>query len=101
MPHPECRVKISDTTGEMGGRESLQVGVEPGQGALDYIATMLGAGEHVALVFVDDELGFDAQCFEGVPEFVGLRSGNFAVAVADEDERGGFGFFDEVDGRTL
>jgi len=33
-----------------------------------------------------------------VPEFVGLWSGNFAVAVADQDERGGFGFFDEVDG---
>ena len=59
---------------------------------------VLGVGEHVAFVFVDYELGFDAERFEGVPEFVGLRGGDFAVAVADEDQRGRFDFFDESDG---
>ena len=37
---------------------SAEVGVEPGQGALDYIAAVLGAREHVTFVFVDYELGF-------------------------------------------
>jgi len=59
------------------------VGVEPGQGAFDYIAAMLGISKHVAFVFVDYELSFDAEGFEGVPEFVGLGGGDFAVAVAD------------------
>jgi hypothetical protein len=36
------------------------VGVEPGEGAFDYVAAVFGIGEHVAFVFVDDELGFDA-----------------------------------------
>ena len=88
MPHLRCRVKIlrrTETTEEMGGRESLQVAVEPSQGAFDYVAAVFGAGEHMAFVFVDDELGFDAERFERVPEFVGLRGGNFAVTVADEN----------------
>ena len=67
------------------GREtgSAKVGVEPSQCALDYITAVFRAREHVAFVFVDYELGFDAEGFEGVPEFVGLRGGDFAVAVAD------------------
>jgi len=44
---------------------------------------LLRIGEDVAFALVDDELGFDAEGFEGVPEFVGLRGGNFAIAVAD------------------
>lgn len=63
MPHPGCRVKISrstDMSREFGGRESFQVGIEPGQGALNYVAAVFGACEHVTLVFVDYELGFDA-----------------------------------------
>src|SRR5580704_13643716 len=59
---------------------------------------MLGTGEQMTFVLVDYELGLHTQRFEGVPEFVGLWGGDFAVAVADQDERGGFGFFDEVDG---
>jgi|GEM_PF-2688973 hypothetical protein len=45
MAHLGCRVKISRITvmtGEVGGGESFQVAVEPGQGALDYIASVLG-----------------------------------------------------------
>ena len=79
----------------------FQVGIEPGQGALDYVAAVLGIGEHVAFVFVDYELRFDAERFEGVPEFVGLRGGDFAVAVADENERRSFYFFDEIDRRAF
>jgi len=39
---------------------SAEVSVEPGQSAFDYVAAVLGVGEHVAFVFVDYELGFDA-----------------------------------------
>jgi len=39
---------------------SLHVGVEPGQGALDYVAAMLGAGEQVTFMLVDYELRFNA-----------------------------------------
>jgi hypothetical protein len=39
---------------------SLRVGVEPGQGALDDVAAVLGAGEQVTFVLVDYELGFNA-----------------------------------------
>ena len=77
------------------------MGVEPGEGAFDDVAAVFGAREHVAFVFVDDELGFDAERFEGVPEFVGLRGGDFAVAIADENERGRFGVLDEIDGRAF
>jgi hypothetical protein len=41
----------------------LQVRVEPGQGAFDDIAAVLGVGEHVAFVFVDYELRFDTEGF--------------------------------------
>ena len=79
----------------------FQVGIEPGQGALDYVAAVLGTGEHVAFVFVDYELRFDAQRFQGVPEFVGLRGGAFAVALADEDQRRRLYFLDEIDRRAF
>jgi hypothetical protein len=39
---------------------SFHVGVEPGQGALDYVAAVLGAREQVTFVLVDYELGFHA-----------------------------------------
>jgi len=42
------------------GTPSLHVGVEPRQGALDYVAAVLGAGEQVTLMLVDYELGFNA-----------------------------------------
>ena len=45
---------------------SVQVGIEPGDGAADAVALVLGLHEVVAFVFVDDELGFDANSFEGV-----------------------------------
>jgi hypothetical protein len=76
------------------------VGVEPSQGAGDDVALVLGVGEEVAFVFVDHELRFDAEGLEGVPEFIALRSGNLAIAVADQNERGRFDFFNEIDGRA-
>ena len=60
-----------------------EMGVEPREGALDDVALVLGVGEKVAFVLVDDELGFDPEGLEGVPEFVGLRRGALAVAIAD------------------
>lgn len=47
------------------------MGVKPGDGAARAIALVLRLHEHVALLFVDHELGFDAESFEGVPEFEG------------------------------
>src|SRR5580658_7407893 len=96
---PSTRLRISRLAST--NAESAEMGVEPGQGAFDDIAAMLWVGEHVAFVFVDYELGFDAERFEGVPEFVGLRGGDFAVAVADKDERRCFDVLDEVDGRAF
>ena len=48
--------------------------IEPGYGAADAVSLVGGIDEHVAFVFVDDQLGFDAERFQGVPEFVGLRA---------------------------
>ena len=76
----------------------MEMRIEPSDGTAGAVALVGGLGEVVAFVFVDDELGFDAESFERVPEFVGLRRGAFAVAVADDDERGRFDFFDESDG---
>ena len=45
---------------DMRYTQSLHVRVEPGQGALDYVAAVLGAGEQVTFVLVDYELGFHA-----------------------------------------
>jgi hypothetical protein len=39
----------------------LEVGVEPGEGALYDIALVLGVGEEVAFAFVDDDLSFHAK----------------------------------------
>src|SRR5438552_7165132 len=47
---------------------------------------MLGLYEHMPFVFVNDELGFDAESFQCVPEFVRLRRRTFAIAVADDDQ---------------
>lgn len=55
--------------------------VEPGDGAPDAVAPMVGVDEHVAFVFVDDELGIDAERSQGVPEFVGLRRGSVSTQV--------------------
>ena len=49
-----------------------------------------GVAEAVALGGIDDELGLDVFGAEGVPELVGLGSGALAVAVADDDEGGGW-----------
>jgi hypothetical protein len=69
------------------------MGVERGNGATNAVALVGGAGEHVAFVFVDDELGIDAESFQSAPEFVGLRGGAFAVAVANDDESESFSRF--------
>jgi hypothetical protein len=39
---------------------SMKMGVEPGNGAADAVALVVGLHEVVAFVFVDDELGFDS-----------------------------------------
>ena len=75
--------------------------VEPSDGAANAILLVLGLDEHVAFMFVDDQLGFDAQRFEGVPEFVGLRGGAFAVAVAHDQSVGVFTFLMKVMGELL
>ncbi len=62
---------------------------------------MVGVAEAVAFVRVDDELGFDAEVAEGVPELEALRGGALAVAVADDDEGGGGDVFDVGDGAGL
>src|SRR5882724_2464801 len=77
---------------------STKMRIEPGDGAAGAVALVGGLRKVVAFAFVDDEPGFDAESFQGVPEFVGLRGGAFAVAVADDDERGRFDFLDESDG---
>jgi hypothetical protein len=56
------------------------MGVEPGDGAADALALVLRLDEHMAFVFEDHQLRFNAKRFQGVPEFVGLRRGTFAVA---------------------
>jgi hypothetical protein len=57
------RARLEKSGWASTGLQSFQVGVEPGQGAFDYVAAVFGAGEHVAFVFVDYELSFDAERF--------------------------------------
>ena len=52
----------------------------------------------VAFVGIDDELRFDAEGFQRVPELERLRRGAFAVALADEDSVGVFTFLMNVIG---
>src|SRR5436853_3226155 len=82
-------------------RASAEMGVEPGDGAADAVALVLGADEQVAFVLVDHELGFDAKSFQGVPEFVRLRRGAFPVTVADDHQGGRFHVLDEGDRRAF
>src|SRR4029077_4685328 len=82
-------------------RTSAKMRVKPRDGAADAVPLVLGLHEHVAFVLVDHELGFDAESFQRVPEFVGLRCGTFAVAVANYDQGGRFHVFDESDGRAF
>jgi len=77
------------------------VRVKPGDSAADAVALVLGFDEVMALVFVNDELRFDAERFQRVPKFVGLRRGALAVAVADDDKRGRLDLFNEGDGRAF
>ena len=77
---------------------STKMRIEPGDGAAGAVALVGGLGKVVAFVFVDDELGFDAESFQSVPEFVGLWGGAFAIAVTDDDERGRFYVLDKDDG---
>src|SRR2546428_6310307 len=78
-----------------------QVRVKPGDSAANAVALVLGFGEVMALVFVNDQLRFNSERFERVPEFVGLRRGTLAIAVANDDKCGRLGFFDEGDGRAF
>ena len=71
---------------------------EPADIALVAVADVLGVAEAVAFVRVDDELGFDAEIAQRVPELEGLRSRALAVTVADDDQRGCGDVFDVGDG---
>src|ERR1700740_797787 len=83
------------------GALSAEMGVKPGDDTADAVALVLGIREVVAFVFVDDELGFHAESLQGMPEFVGLRRRAFAVAVADDHQRGRLYVFDKGDGGAL
>ena len=75
-----------------GGQQKIAAAAAGGRSSVngDGRRTRLGCGRYdrdrgpdsrnVALMFVDDESGFDAQSFQRMPEFVGLRSRAFAVA---------------------
>jgi hypothetical protein len=75
--------------------------VKPRDDAADTVALVLRVDEHVAFVFLDHSLRFNTESFQGVPEFVRLRSGAFAVAVADDYQSWSFHVLDEGDRRAL
>ena len=52
----------------------------------------------MALIGIDDQFRGDVKIAQCVPELEGLRRGTFAVAVANDGERGGGDVPDEVDG---
>jgi len=82
-------------------RDSLFFGhvfVEPLEDAVVAVLDVGRVAEAVAFVGVDDELGFDAQIAESVPELEALRGRTLAVAVADDDECRSGDVFDEADG---
>src|ERR1700726_736310 len=97
MANRDCRNRRTKLSNGFSGKlpharrlRLLKMGVEPGYAAADAVAAMFGLHEHVAFVFVNYQLRFYAESLEGVPEFVGLRRRAFAVAVADDHQRGGF-----------
>src|SRR2546430_7827498 len=55
----------------------------------------------MAFAGIYDELRRHTKRLQGVPEFVGLRSGAFCVVLTDNDEGGGLDVLDEVNGRTF
>ena len=76
---------------------SAEVCVEPGDGALDAVAFVLGFHEGVTFVLVHNQRGFDAEGFQRVPKFVGLRRRTLAVAVTDQNKCRRFDVPDESD----
>ena len=62
-PQPEGNKRAKREKAVRTTERSAEVGVEPGQGALDDVAAVFGAREHVAFVFVDYELRFDTEGF--------------------------------------
>src|SRR4051812_30682038 len=77
-----------------------QMAVEPSYQPPRDIPLMFFLRDAVAFVGIDDELSFDAESFEGVPELEGLRGWTFAVAFADDDQRRRLHVFDERDRRA-
>ena len=61
-----------------------QMAVEPPHQPPRDVALVFLLRDAVAFVGIDDELRFDAEGFERVPELEGLRRGTFAVALADQ-----------------
>ena len=78
-----------------------EVLAEPGRGAIDYVPAVFGTREQMTFVGIDDEFGGHFQRLEGVPEFVGLRGGAFAVAIAYEMSVGVFAFLMKLIGELL
>src|SRR5436305_9832490 len=75
----------------------LQMAVEPPHQPPRYVPLMFLLCDAVAFVWVDDELRFDADSLQRVPELEGLWRGTFAVAFTDQDEGRGLRVLDECD----
>ena len=77
---------------------SFEVSFKPAQRTLDDVALMSCICENVPLVRVYNKSRLNAERFECVPEFIGLRRRTFSVAVPDQNKRWRLGVLDEVDG---
>ena len=79
----------------------LQMRIKPSRNPFDHVALVLRAREHVAFVFVDNELCLHAQSLERVPEFERLRRRTLAVTIAHQNQGRRLGLLDESNGRAL
>ena len=75
--------------------------IEPGQSAAENIVPIFHFVKCMPLACVDDELCWDAERFECMPEFERLRCRTLTVAFADHDQRGRFDLLDVVIGELL
>src|SRR6185437_1243493 len=75
--------------------------IEPRHGPLYDIAAMRRIRKTVAFMRIDNELGRYTECDECMPEFVRLRRRAFAVAIADDDERGRLDILDKSNGSAF
>src|SRR5712692_7002014 len=73
----------------------LEVLVEPGHHALDYVTPVLRLCDQVAFVGVDHKLRFHPQGLQGVPKLIGLWHRGLAITVAYQDQRRRLDVLDE------